>query len=59
MTLDDVTDGCASAGRNEDFGSAHGNSVRNRFAARSVPSLCVQSDSVSTDSSGMMGHRFC
>jgi hypothetical protein len=59
MIWDDVADGCASAGRNEDFGSARGNGARNRFTARGVPTLYVQSDSVSTGSSGMMGHRCC
>lgn len=57
MILDDVTDGCASAGHNEDFRSARENGARKRFSARGISTLCVQSDSVSTGSSGMMGHR--
>ena len=51
MIWDDVADGCASAGRNEDFWAARGNGARNRFAARGVPTLCVQSVGVSTGSS--------
>jgi hypothetical protein len=59
MIWDDMANGCVSAGRNEDFWAACGNGARNRFAARGVPILCVQSVGVSTSSSAyarMMGH---
>ena len=55
MIWDDVADGCASAGRNEDFGAARGNGARNRFAARGVPTLCIQSAGVPTGSSAYDG----
>ena len=55
MIWDDVADGCASAGRNEYFLAARGNGARNRFAARGVPTLCVQSVGVSTGSSAYDG----
>jgi hypothetical protein len=51
MIWDDVADGCASAGRSEDFWAACGNGAKDRFAAPSVPTLCVQSVGVSTGSS--------
>ena len=51
MIWDDVADGCASAGRNEDLWAARGNDVRNRFTAHDVPILSVQSVGVSTGSS--------
>jgi len=50
MIWDDVADGCASAGRNEDFWAARGKDVRNRFTAHDVPILPVQSVGVSTGS---------
>lgn len=48
MIWDDVADGCASAGCNEDFLAARGNGAKNRFAARDAPTLSVQSVCVST-----------
>jgi hypothetical protein len=48
MIWDDVADGFASADRNEYFWVARGNGARKRFAARGVPTLCVQSVGVST-----------
>jgi len=48
MNWDNVADGCASAGCNEDFLPARGNGARKRFAAPGVPTLCVQSVCVST-----------
>jgi hypothetical protein len=54
-----VADGYASADRNEYFWAARGNGARNRFAARGVPTLCVQSVGITTGSiayARMMGH---
>jgi hypothetical protein len=58
MIWDDVADGYASADRNQNFLAARGNGARNRFAARGVPTLCVQSVGVSTGSSAYDG-RSC
>jgi hypothetical protein len=55
MIWDDVADGCASAGRNEDFWAVRGNDVRSRCGAHDVPTLCVQSVDVSTGSSAYDG----
>jgi len=56
MIWDDMADGCASAGRNEDFWAARGNGARNRFAAPGVPTFCVQSLGVSTGSSAYVSY---
>jgi hypothetical protein len=50
MIWDDVANSCASAGRNEDFW-LRVEMASKRFAACSVPPLCVQSVGASTGSS--------